>query len=187
MKRYGIPEEECISAMTRVALDMLTVIDPAQVEKGIKWVKREIKLRSAQAGVFYSVEKWGEFWSYFDRTWNEQYSIDVWNVFDLNNELVARTNNPLERFNRELKRRFPAAHPSMATFVTVIKTISAEYVRGVADVPRGRARRVPRELIQLSQPVEIPSDIESDLEDEAAAAFPTSDTALPLTTGGISL
>ncbi|KAF1776698.1 hypothetical protein GQ600_26773 [Phytophthora cactorum] len=75
----------------------------------------------------------------------------------------------------------------MATFVTVIKTISAEYVRGVADVPRGRARRVPRELIQLSQPVEIPSDIESDLEDEAAAAFPTSDTALPLTTGGISL
>ncbi|KAG3079259.1 hypothetical protein PI125_g20762 [Phytophthora idaei] len=38
MKRYGIPEEECIIAMTRGALDMLTVIDPAHVEKGIKWV-----------------------------------------------------------------------------------------------------------------------------------------------------
>ncbi|KAG2781843.1 hypothetical protein Pcac1_g8383 [Phytophthora cactorum] len=50
MKRYAIPEEKCIIAMTRGVLDMLTVIDPAQVEKSIKWVKRDNKLHCAQAG-----------------------------------------------------------------------------------------------------------------------------------------
>ncbi|KAG3107737.1 hypothetical protein PI124_g8989 [Phytophthora idaei] len=50
VKRYAIPEEECIIAMTRGVLDMLTAIDPAQGEKGIKWVKRDNKLRCAHAG-----------------------------------------------------------------------------------------------------------------------------------------
>ncbi|GMF25098.1 unnamed protein product [Phytophthora fragariaefolia] len=93
------------------------------------------------------------------------YNIEVCNVFGLDNELVARTNNPLERFNRELNSRFPTPHPFMATFVTVIKTISQEYVRRVADVPRGRARRIPREVIQLPDAIDIPSDIESDVEE----------------------
>ncbi|KAG2775357.1 hypothetical protein PC129_g23139 [Phytophthora cactorum] len=82
----------------------------------------------------------GRILGYFERTWLEQYTIDVWNVFDLDNELVSRTNNPPERFNRDLNSRFPTPHPSMAVFVTVMKTISAEYVRRLGDILRGRAR-----------------------------------------------
>ncbi|GMF54372.1 unnamed protein product [Phytophthora fragariaefolia] len=57
----------------------------------------------------------------------------------------------------------------MATFVTVIKTISQEYVRRAADVPRGRALRIPRDVIQLLNATDIPSDIESDVEEANTA------------------
>ncbi|GMF29793.1 unnamed protein product [Phytophthora lilii] len=56
----------------------------------------------------------------------------------------------------------------MATFTSVIKTLSAEYVRRTAAIPRGRARRVSRDRIQLPQPVAIDSDIDSEVEEHAA-------------------
>ncbi|KAJ8566506.1 hypothetical protein ON010_g6618 [Phytophthora cinnamomi] len=79
----------------------------------------------------------------------------------------------LERFNRELSSRFPAPHPSVATFVTVIKTISHEYVRRFANVPRGRgrSRRVASEVIQLPGAIHIPTD------EEMAEEVTPSDTA----------
>ncbi|ETI29936.1 hypothetical protein F443_22946, partial [Phytophthora nicotianae P1569] len=87
MKRYAITDEECLIAMTRGVLDTLTVIDHEQVERGIKWVKREIKKRCILAKTEYTTAKWEEFWGYFERTWLDQYTIDVWNVFGLDNEL----------------------------------------------------------------------------------------------------
>ncbi|GMF25787.1 unnamed protein product [Phytophthora lilii] len=168
MKRYAIPDEECSIAMTPGVLDMLTVMDPARINKGSKWAKREMKMRCPEAGLIYSAEKWSEFWGYFARTWLEQYPIEVWNVYGLENELIERTSSPLEMFNIELNARFPTAHPSMATFITVIKTLSAEYVRRIADIPRGRARHVSRDRIQLPQPVAINSYIDSEVEEHAA-------------------
>ncbi|GMF29273.1 unnamed protein product [Phytophthora fragariaefolia] len=157
-------QDECLIVMTPGALDTLTVLNHAKVKGGMKWVRREIEQRCRAVDVVYSVETLREFWSYFERTWLELYSIEVWNVFGLDNELVARTNNLLERFNCELNSRFP-----IPTFVTVIKTISQEYVRRVADVPRGRARRIPREVIQLPDAIDIPSDIDSDVEEANTA------------------
>ncbi|KAG3252150.1 hypothetical protein PI124_g3249 [Phytophthora idaei] len=109
----------------------------------------------------------------------EQYGVEVWNVAGLDNELIARTNNPLERFNRELNSRFPRPRPSMATFVGVTKTLSSEYVQRFADVPRRRVRRAPREQIQLPVPVEIPEDIADDSDsDEPLALEHASDSSL---------
>ncbi|GMF56169.1 unnamed protein product [Phytophthora fragariaefolia] len=102
MKRYAIPEEECVIAMTRGVLDTLTVINPTHIARVIKWVKREIKMQCAEVGLGYSALKYNGFWGYFDRTWIKSYPIEVWNVYGMNNELIARTNNPLGRFNREL-------------------------------------------------------------------------------------
>ncbi|GMF48317.1 unnamed protein product [Phytophthora fragariaefolia] len=62
--------------------------------------------------------------------------------------------------------RFPTPHPSMASFVAVIKAMSAEYVRRVADVSRGRGRCVIRERIVLPPVVDTISDIDS-VNDEA--------------------
>ncbi|GMF35719.1 unnamed protein product [Phytophthora fragariaefolia] len=124
VRRLSEQQDECLIAMTPGALDTLTVLNHAKVKGGMKWVRREIEQLCRAADVVYSVEKLREFWSYFERKWLEQYSIEVWNVFGLDNELVAITNNLLERFNCELNSRFPTLHPSMPTFVTVIKTIS---------------------------------------------------------------
>ncbi|KAG6622105.1 Urease accessory protein UreG [Phytophthora cinnamomi] len=69
-----------------------------------------------------------------------------------------------ERFNREINGCFSKPRPSMTTNVSVIKTLSAEYVRRLADVPSGRAHRPPRERIRLPPPIEIPPDIQGDDE-----------------------
>lgn len=169
MKRFLIPEKECGIAMTRGVPDMLTVVDHSLIERCIKWVKREIRQRCDIAGIAYSKAKWQEFWDYFQRTWLEQYDVSVWNVVTLDNELVARTNNPLERFNRELNDHSPKPRPSMATFMGVIKTLSAEYNQRLAAVPRGRGRRPTRERIQLPVPVDLPDDILDDSDDDAPA------------------
>ncbi|GMF44083.1 unnamed protein product [Phytophthora fragariaefolia] len=162
MKRYTIPDAECNVAMTRGVIDMLTVVNPEHVKsRGITWVKQEMVRRCADQGVGYSLAKWQEFWEYFERTWVDGYSVVVWNVHGMDNELVARTNNPLERFNRVLNTRFPTPHPSMATFVTVIKQILAEYVQQLNDIPRGRVRRVPRVIIELPTAVDLPEELEN--------------------------
>ncbi|POM63818.1 Hypothetical protein PHPALM_20735 [Phytophthora palmivora] len=103
MKRLSIPEAECIVAMTRGVVDMLTVVNPEHVRThGVKWARLEIQRRCAEQSIKYSKQKWQAFWEYFERTWIDGYAVEIWNVHGMANELVARTNNPLERFNREL-------------------------------------------------------------------------------------
>ncbi|KAJ8525413.1 hypothetical protein ON010_g15701 [Phytophthora cinnamomi] len=58
----------------------------------------------------------------------------------------------------------------MTTFISVINTLSADYVRRVADVPRGCTRRPPRERIRLPSPVEIQADIRNDADDDEPVA-----------------
>ncbi|OWZ14124.1 hypothetical protein PHMEG_00012435 [Phytophthora megakarya] len=169
MKRFLLPEEECDNAMTSGVLDILTVVEQNLIERAIKWVKREIRQRCDVAGIQYSKAKWRGFWGYFQRPWLEQYNVSVWNVAGLNNELVARTNNLLERFSMELNDRFPKPRSTMATFVGVIKTLSAQYVQRLTGIPRGRARRPIRERIQLPVPIDIPEDIGDDSDDDAPA------------------
>ncbi|KAG2960603.1 hypothetical protein PC119_g26341 [Phytophthora cactorum] len=151
MKRFAIPEEECSIAVISGVLNMFPVVEHSLIERGTKG----------------------------KATWMEQYGVEVWNVAGLENELIAPTNNPLERFNRELNSRFPSPRPSVATFVGVVKTLSSEYVQRLADVPHGRVRRAPRERIQLPVPVEIPEDIADDSdEDEPLALEHASDSSL---------
>ncbi|KAJ8524490.1 hypothetical protein ON010_g16628 [Phytophthora cinnamomi] len=66
----------------------------------------------------------------------------------------------------------------MASFVGVIKTLSAQNVQRLVNVPRGR---LPRERIELPVPVEIPNEIADDSEDEEAAAveLPTDSASEP--------
>ncbi|OWZ00848.1 LOW QUALITY PROTEIN: hypothetical protein PHMEG_00027873 [Phytophthora megakarya] len=139
IKSYAIPEEECRVAMTTGVIDMLTVIDTAKLIRGIRWARREIESHCLSEGIVYSSRKWSWFWMYFDRTWVKQYTIDVWNGFGMENILIS------------------CATPFDATVVTIIKTLSGEYVRQVADIPRGRARRT---IIQLPAPVELPFDLD---------------------------
>ncbi|KAG6971717.1 hypothetical protein JG688_00004306 [Phytophthora aleatoria] len=52
----------------------------------------------------------------------------MWNVHGMDLDIVSRTNNPLERFNRELNAAIPSAHPSLAAFVSTIDGLSQRYL-----------------------------------------------------------
>ncbi|ETM34009.1 hypothetical protein L914_18810 [Phytophthora nicotianae] len=121
---YSIPDAEVCIAMEKGVLDVLKMIDPNLVPRhGIRCFKRTIRAMCVAAGIAYTRIKWKQFWGYFRATWLE------------------RTNNPIERLNRELNRSFPTPHPNIATFVNVIWTIFQDYVTMLTNVAQGRRSR----------------------------------------------
>ncbi|ETK72571.1 hypothetical protein L915_20338 [Phytophthora nicotianae] len=140
--------------MAMDVLDMLTVLPVDQIEgPGIRWVKRQFKERCRENGVAYIRSRWGIIWRYFKRTWLELYDPVLWNVHGLTERLVARTSNPLERFNRELNAAFSTPHPSMAM----------------------RARGDQRETIRLPGAVELSTESEDSSSDEEDMEMQDSD------------
>ena len=70
-----------------------------------------------------------------------KYPPSLWNYnAQMRDEIINRTNNPLERFNRTLNKAFPTAHPNMDNFVSTINSISGRFVDLLKDIQRGRAR-----------------------------------------------
>eukprot|EP00644_Phytophthora_capsici_P018272 jgi/Phyca11/127414/e_gw1.68.156.1 len=100
-------------------LDVLTILSYEQIDpQGIDYVSSRIKEALKEEDCEYSDSKWIGFWLYFRRTWIETYPPEIWNVCGINRQLVNRTNNPLERYNRELNNEFPTRRPSIRTFVS---------------------------------------------------------------------
>ncbi|KUF85203.1 Porphobilinogen deaminase [Phytophthora nicotianae] len=151
LKEYRMPNDEASIAMSFGVFDMLTVIDPDKIAiQGVTWVKREIKKRCNVKGLAYSRRKWKMFWRYFSKTWLETYPPDLWNIYRVKRDIVNRTNNPLERFHRELNARMKP-HPSLKYFVRSIEELAREYVvlrksiiSGDAEAPLRPPMRFPR-------------------------------------------
>ncbi|KAF4045865.1 hypothetical protein GN244_ATG01695 [Phytophthora infestans] len=163
-----LTEDEILIAVEPGVLDILTVIDPELVDpKGIGWVKQEIKRKCADQGCVYSAQEWRRFWLYFRKTWLERYFITEWNVFGIMNSVVTRTNNPLERFNREMKAALKP-HPNLRQFVSTIGRMSSAYARKQASITRCLRRKkqwLPRialppvpDLTELEVPPESDSN-----------------------------
>ena len=80
---------------------------------------------------------------------------DMWNVFGLDNEevieLINRTSNSLERYNRRMKYDvFRVQHPSLMKFVEGLYAEGTRQVKRIEDVRKGR--EVPRELTGVTFP-----------------------------------
>ncbi|EGZ25854.1 hypothetical protein PHYSODRAFT_326820 [Phytophthora sojae] len=99
-------------------------------------------------------------------------------------DIISRTNNPLERFHRELNKRFNA-HPPMKTFVTSLENLAREYVAqrttvisGLAKPPERTGFVLPRQpkLPEVSDIVDSPasSDGEGEIVDADADSEPYS-------------
>jgi hypothetical protein len=174
MKNERITEVEISIAMEPGVLDILTVIDPDLVDpKGLAWVKADIKRRCVVKGCVYSRVEWRSFWAYFRRTWLERYFINEWNVFGIADTVVARTNNPLERFNREMNAAFKP-HPNLRQLVATIARMSTAYARKQASITRGLRRKKvrPPRIVLPSPPnlsaFHVPSDSEDDNDSDDA-------------------
>lgn len=87
-------------------------------------------------------EAWNAYWAYFTRTWLHLYHPKTWNIHHiLNNptakeELLNRTNNPLERYNRKLNEDLQP-HSPMLVFIDGIKAHAHAYIQKIKDIERG--------------------------------------------------
>jgi hypothetical protein len=128
-----------------------------------------VKERCTEEGIAHSASKWTKFWMYFRKIWLELFPPSNWNVHGIRRDVVARTNNPLERFNRELNAAFGTPHPSVVRFVHTIEAISRRYVKLRDDIARGVATAPRRETQpELPPPTPLPENYESDEEDVSA-------------------
>jgi hypothetical protein len=145
MGKLYIPTQEICIAMSKGVLDMLTIVDPVKIRlQGIAWVSAKIKARCGEESIGYSSTKWDSFWKYLRKTWLVLLPPKLWNVYGIKRDLVARTNNPLERFNRELNSAFSTPRPSVPKFVQTIEEMSRRSVKLRDDIAKGLAKPPPR-------------------------------------------
>ncbi|OWY98087.1 LOW QUALITY PROTEIN: hypothetical protein PHMEG_00031240 [Phytophthora megakarya] len=83
-------------------------------------------------------------WSFFP--------VNVWNVHEWT---YRSTNNPLERFNRELNAAITAPHPRLSSFVGMIEVLSQRYVRLLDDITNRRAVAPQQGVIQVPVAVDL--------------------------------
>ncbi|POM59938.1 hypothetical protein PHPALM_31262 [Phytophthora palmivora] len=69
--------------------------------------------------------------------------------------LVNRTNNPLERHNRELNGAFLTSHPNILTFVGVIGDHASHYVILLEDIAHNQSRAPPHGVYVIPQDLTI--------------------------------
>ncbi|POM63006.1 hypothetical protein PHPALM_27764 [Phytophthora palmivora] len=149
LKALAVPDLEGTIAMSKGYLDMLTVIPHDKIEgPGINYVQEKIKEACKDNSISYS--------DYFGITWLKTYKPSVWNVFELDAGIVSRTNNPIERFNREINAALTAPHPSLPSFVRMIQELSMRYVDRIDDMVKYRSKKRRR---QTSEPTNLPLPI----------------------------
>ncbi|EGZ26058.1 hypothetical protein PHYSODRAFT_372994, partial [Phytophthora sojae] len=113
MLKLGIAEREIYISMEEGAMDELTTIRQFEiVRSGILNVQCTIREECQDQGIAYSTEAWAKFWKYFVHTWIKKYKPEDWNVYGVQEDIVNRTNNPLESYNRTLNRAMGDPHPT---------------------------------------------------------------------------
>ncbi|KAG2775366.1 hypothetical protein PC116_g24214 [Phytophthora cactorum] len=166
MLKLHISEVEVSLVMREGCFDRLTVIPRSDITgQGKRGVRARIKRDCLAAGISYSKENWMRFWKYFEKTWIKKFKPERWNVSGLRQDLVNRTNNLLERYNRSLNEAFSVAHPNVTQFIGVIEEQSRENVRLLADISNRRARAPNHSPAQVPSDLEPDSELDSDFED----------------------
>lgn len=114
-------------------LNFLTVLEKDKINIGIEYIKNKYKN---------SDEKFIEFMKYFEKTWLKKYDSDLWNIHQYNTEeLISRTNNPLERYNRRLNEQFNAPHPNILCFINIIRNEENYYSTLIRGIRMGNIKR----------------------------------------------
>ena len=159
-----IPHEEIKFMLAPGKLDILTVIPTGEIIlKGIPFVKSLLKTTNPTAwAAFWSyfTKTWMNTYGivificvyiYISISLSlvlifliilvkiDFLGLEVWNVNAMSDDQVRlrnRTNNPIERYNRELNRMFPTSHPNLFTFIETVKLDSISYLKKI-DIKKG--------------------------------------------------
>ena len=113
VKKLRMDEGSVTTAMKIGSLDLLSVIPREEVvEYGIPFLRSVLEAGKEPK----TVALWDKFWEYFHNTWISM--LESWNICIGDDEyidLVNRTNNGLERYNRKFNGLFPKK-PSLITY-----------------------------------------------------------------------
>jgi hypothetical protein len=149
-------------------LKILCVLPHNHVQRGIVYVREIIEEGLSRS----EKRKWKIFWEdYFEKQWIPL--LEVWSLYDPtgNNdgvkEIVNRTNNALEKYNRRFNDLFSKGTPSLAEFIGVVEEESRYYAKKLRNIRRGIER--PIEYAEANIP-KIPDaylDIEWESDEES--------------------
>ena len=128
-------EKEIVDIMMHQnSIDILTIVPVNEIKrKGIPFVKDNLKDAMNEDKDF---QKMQSFWHYFDKFWmTSEKFINSWNIstYPGNKNLLKRTNNGLERYNRYMKSLFCSGTPSFAQFVNTMRAESEIQQKKVQD------------------------------------------------------
>ncbi|ETK90458.1 hypothetical protein L915_05783 [Phytophthora nicotianae] len=149
-----IPDSQIKSALGPGKLDSLAVIPVDQIaKKSVRYIRSIVDETRAKT-------KWNAFWKYFLKTWMERYDATTWNVQEMMRvgvDVINRTNNPLEKYNRDFASRM-STHPGLLAFIEGTKREAARYIRRIEDI-----KHLRQTASQHAPPakLEIPEDYES--------------------------
>ncbi|ETO66963.1 hypothetical protein F442_15842 [Phytophthora nicotianae P10297] len=159
-------------------IDRLTVIRRLDIVfRGIPDVRRMIKRGCGYHGIQYSKDNWTKFWKYFKATWIKKFVSAWWNTNGLGKDIVNRTNNPLERYNRTLNDAFSVAHPDVTQFISVIEAQSRAYVRLINDISNRRTTAPAHAPAQPAPTFDSDSDFEVDSDSDLDVSDPGSEAS----------
>lgn len=140
-----IDKEQIHQVMKIGNLDLLTVIPTNEIIKyGIPYIRANINEGD-------DVSKWNQFWLYFRKTWMTTFPANYWNInhaISENLNVVNRTNNALEVYNRIFTSKFKNGRPSLLMFTNICKQESIRYVNLISDIKKGLARPPPHNLVK---------------------------------------
>ena len=165
-----IPKEQIRYAMNWKVMDILAVVPKKElISKGVPFVCQMIEnkfpnMTNNEKGA------WKKFWAYFIQTWIEKPNyLDAWHLLDKDGhvkDIVARTNNALERFNRNMGEDLPT-HPSLLPFVEMIKNESDNHVLRLDNIYNGNEQPptyndvyIPKLPLEYSAYIQYPGSIE---------------------------
>ncbi|POM60163.1 LOW QUALITY PROTEIN: hypothetical protein PHPALM_31016 [Phytophthora palmivora] len=99
----------------------------------------------------------------------ETFPPTYWNVYGMRREIVSRTNNPLERFHRQLNARIQAPHPAMHRFVNTLEILAL--CDATQAVMSGLVKPPERQQFQLPRAPKLPKEndiVTSESDNETA-------------------
>lgn len=126
-----INKNQIHQAMQCGNLDLLTIIPANEIIKyGIPYIRSKIEEGD-------NVPKWNLFWQYFQKTWMTTFPTNYWNINHIISEhvnLINRTNNSLEVYNRIFTSKFTNGRPSLLMFANTCKKESTRYVELIENI-----------------------------------------------------
>lgn len=87
----------------------------------------------------------------------ERYDVTTWNVQEMMRvgvDVINRTNNPLEKYNRDFASRM-GVHPGLLAFIEGTKREAARYIQRIEDIKHLR-QKAPQHAPPAT--LEIPED-----------------------------